>query len=562
MKKSFLCFVQIILLLSIYACSPDSDPMDQKPDANTGNNNTKDVAVTGGVEDLTTTSAVLIGYVNLPDELKLAMGSTLKIGMEVSRDNKFENKKNRYEVNGLENNRRFTVSLSSLVPNTQYYYRTFVDNGGVAVFGETLSFTTQGIENITKTGDATDLTPSSACISMILSTNTYEGGIGLYTGVGVFYSTKKENLSIENIVGEKKGVESGYSSDYVQSNNKVTFKLKRLEQKKTYYYCSFYGINGTYALGEIKQFTTPSAFSYYVQSLKLKCIPLFGKFNVVYDIQLKREKAIIYQVSVLLSEYNSKDENGNLSDEWSLGSCPIGHLSEGDNTWKETTSVFIPTNFKSSSKPGIKPCLEVNKKYYYQLSFSIRDYETGEMCEAYDEIRNVTTRNISQKSGAVDLGLSVKWAACNLGESSPEGHYTKYSWGGVVANEKTVGDGFIGNNIGKTKYDAAHLKLGGNWRIPTYAEFVELYKLNNEICIYPGEVYGEVIYNDNYSVIFLPYLSGDYYENSDYLRYWTSNYYDGYACSWRGYSRYLNSTKDWRYTTGRHELLCIRPVCD
>jgi hypothetical protein len=37
--------------------------------------------------------------------------------------------------------------------------------------------------------------------------------------------------------------------------------------------------------------------------------------------------------------------------------------------------------------------------------------------------------------GFVDLGLSVLWAECNLGASSPEGTGLFYSWGEVQGHE-------------------------------------------------------------------------------------------------------------------------------
>ena len=81
----------------------------------------------------------------------------------------------------------------------------------------------------------------------------------------------------------------------------------------------------------------------------------------------------------------------------------------------------------------------------------------------------------------VDLGLSVKWATCNVGADRPEDAGDLYSWGE---------DGKQGNY---TKYcdkdnktvldqedDVAHVKWGGSWRMPTGAELDEL----REECIW------------------------------------------------------------------------------
>ena len=85
---------------------------------------------------------------------------------------------------------------------------------------------------------------------------------------------------------------------------------------------------------------------------------------------------------------------------------------------------------------------------------------------------------------AIDLGLSVKWASCNIGASSPErtgGYYacgetevkSNYTWETYkyYANGKYTS---IGTSICGTQYDVAHVKWGGQWRMPTLAELKEL----------------------------------------------------------------------------------------
>lgn len=86
---------------------------------------------------------------------------------------------------------------------------------------------------------------------------------------------------------------------------------------------------------------------------------------------------------------------------------------------------------------------------------------------------------------AVDLGLSVKWASCNLGANAPEGFGNYYAWGETepksVYSENTYkwwdpewGYHYLGANITETIYDAAYVNLGEGWRMPTYDEWREL----------------------------------------------------------------------------------------
>lgn len=80
----------------------------------------------------------------------------------------------------------------------------------------------------------------------------------------------------------------------------------------------------------------------------------------------------------------------------------------------------------------------------------------------------------------VDLGLSVKWATCNLGADNPEDYGNYYAWGETTPkssyakeNSKTYGKSM--NEIGgDTLYDAATVNRGASWRLPTKNEFNEL----------------------------------------------------------------------------------------
>ena len=87
---------------------------------------------------------------------------------------------------------------------------------------------------------------------------------------------------------------------------------------------------------------------------------------------------------------------------------------------------------------------------------------------------------------AVDLGLSVKWASLNVGASSVEDIGDEYAWGEIEPRTTYGPENYqyyditwgeyidIGEDISGTEYDAAHVKWGGDWRIPTKQEMEEL----------------------------------------------------------------------------------------
>ena len=156
---------------------------------------------------------------------------------------------------------------------------------------------------------------------------------------------------------------------------------------------------------------------------------------------------------------------------------------------------------------------------------------------------------------AVDLGLSVKWATCNVGASKPEEYGDYYAWG--ETEPKTTYSWATykwcnGSNITLTKYntksscgtvdnktvleladDAARVNWGGAWRMPTDDEWTEL----RENCTwtwtddYNGTgVKGRIVTSKtNGNSIFLPAAgfrgSDDLSRAGDYGYYWSSSLY-------------------------------------
>ena len=82
----------------------------------------------------------------------------------------------------------------------------------------------------------------------------------------------------------------------------------------------------------------------------------------------------------------------------------------------------------------------------------------------------------------VELGLSVKWATCNIGASSLEDYGDYYAWGEtntkssyIQENSKTYNNSSYNHDIGGSySTDAARAVWGGTWRMPTDYEYQEL----------------------------------------------------------------------------------------
>ena len=189
----------------------------------------------------------------------------------------------------------------------------------------------------------------------------------------------------------------------------------------------------------------------------------------------------------------------------------------------------------------------------------------------------------------VDLGLSVKWATCNVGATKPEEYGDYFAWGETEPKSTYNWSTYKycnGSYSTLTKYnnsssygtvddkttleladDAARANWGGSWRMPTKAEQDEL----RTECTWEWTTQNGV---NGYKVtskkagytdksIFLP-AAGYRYDSllgaaGNYGCYWSSSLITddpSYAC----FLYFGSITVDWNYTNRRHGL-SVRPVC-
>ena len=181
------------------------------------------------------------------------------------------------------------------------------------------------------------------------------------------------------------------------------------------------------------------------------------------------------------------------------------------------------------------------------------------------------------KVNAVDLGLSVLWADCNVGGDSESPIGGLYGWAdptGEKTSQNVVDyvplrkylSSQISTNISGTEYDIATAKWGQGWRMPSkedWKELIEKCKWTKEKAFH---VYGYRVEGPNGNSIFLPNTGlrfGDKLSNTDAGYYWTSEMALGdreCACYYYFDEEKYNdivSTRNYVYS-GR----AVRPVCD
>lgn len=202
---------------------------------------------------------------------------------------------------------------------------------------------------------------------------------------------------------------------------------------------------------------------------------------------------------------------------------------------------------------------------------------------------------------AVDLGLSVKWASFNLGALSPEEYGDYYAWGETepyyISQDpltwkegKEAGYSWSsykwcnGSITTLTKYcnksnygyngftdtksvlypedDAASVNLGGNWRMPTDAEWTELRENCTWTWTTQNGVYGRLVTASNGNSIFLP-AAGSRLDSSLNLAGFYGNYRSSSLITDYPYDAwlvYFNSGGVGRSFSHRFYGLSIRPV--
>ena len=193
---------------------------------------------------------------------------------------------------------------------------------------------------------------------------------------------------------------------------------------------------------------------------------------------------------------------------------------------------------------------------------------------------------LGNPSEYVDLGLSVKWATCNVGASKPEEYGDYFAWGenhpkstynwstykwcdgsettltkynsnssnGIVDNKRTL----------ELDDDAARVNWGGSWRIPTSQELEELRTECTWILTTQNGVKGyNVTSKNNGNSIFLPAAGYHYHGGIDYAGTfffcWSNSLSDSNSAT-HLYTTNPPIVVNWG-PRSRYYGLSVRPVC-
>lgn len=105
---------------------------------------------TGDVEDLGAISVKVHGKADLGEDPRAYTSPQFRVGVEYCLNNAFDSTKFRVQIDGSKIiDKSFSVKLSALLPNTKYFYRTYITKSSgeiVDYFGQTKSFKTKSMK--------------------------------------------------------------------------------------------------------------------------------------------------------------------------------------------------------------------------------------------------------------------------------------------------------------------------------------------------------------------------------------------------------------------------------
>ena len=425
----------------------------------------------------------------------------------------------------------FSVSLTGLSVGITYYARAYAINSKGTSYGEQKTFTTKSYTKATVT--TTAATNVSYTTAIVGGEVTFDGGTSV-TERGVCYSTAQNPTTLNSKISSGSGTGS------------FSVSLTGLSVGITYY-ARAYAINskGT-SYGEQKTFTTKS----YTKAT----VTTTAATNVSYT-------TAIVGGEVTFDGGTSVTERGVCYSTAQNPTTSSNKISSGRGTGSFSVSL-------TGLSDGIT---------YYARAYAINSKGTS-----YGEQVSFTTPPNASKY--VDLGLSVKWAAWNVGATKPEEYGNYYAWG--ETSTKSTYDWSTykwcnGSYDTQTKYctdsdygsvdykttleladDAARANWGGAWRMPTDAEWTELYVNCTRTWTddYNGTGVAGVIKTSkiNGNHIFLPAAGRRQFSlNSvgSYCYYWSSSLYTGSLynsyIAWL-YSLFIDSTFGLVMTEGGH----------
>ena len=510
----------------------------------------RDIVTTGSATEVSVWGATLSGFANLPAGIDNAV-----LGIVCSKDNDNFDGGVLFASGEVDSNKEFRVTASGLASDTEYYYQAFVrysdTEGTVSRYGVIRSFKTNAVDAAVQTLEAKDVEEHSATLQATLTLYANEN----LPVTGTFFIGKGA-LSKESLLSGGIAYPARLSSDGVAECD-----VKELESGEDYSFVVEFRVYDKTFSGEVRSLT-------------------MADHTTVKTVGAKRIQHSIATVSGLLYVDGNKPVSKSAGFLYSSSYASAeGLIANG----KKAVAILDGEAFVGQLME-----LEYGKTYYYLACAEVN----GRTVYA-DEVMELTPSAVPE--GAVYLGTVCKgadgllydlfWGTCNLGAEKPEDYGDYYAWGEVETKDNyswsTYKWGNSSTNL--TKYntdrtrgsvdnktvlesedDAAHVKLGGSWRMPTDVEWKELRTECTWTWTTQNGVNGLLVTGPNGNSIFLPAASLRESTSlcgvGSYGYYWSSSLNTGYPIDALGVNFYFSDV--YRSYYDRYYGLTVRPVTE
>ncbi len=459
---------------------------------------TTSLQITVNVSDATDihpSSAVVSGSVSVNGEVSLTQSfiysktaSTLDELKESAQENS----------NATLSDGVYTAKLWWLSPGTTYHYTMCVEVDGVKYYGEVKAFTTGDLVVSVTTGDVQDIRVKSATLHGHASVNDED----LTLSKGFLYSTTATNL--EELIAENRKARSNMS---YEGSDEYSSSTEGLLVGTKYVYAAYASADTVTVYGEVKEFST-EALDISVTTGDVTDITSIGA-TVNSNFKINNEGSFSHS-----SYSGDKFEGMNIS----FGIC----YSEEDSTKSWLSGIYAKRRSSDDATYGDREAsyalafgpktktgysagvygLYADTRHYYVAYVLVQDRETRNEYWFYGDVREFDTKGYTIiTTGAADLGLSVQWAAMDVGSMDPYTYGSTFAWGETTPKEFDLDlKGYEtykwcnGTYSSLTKYntnsdygvvddkttlepsdDAATVALGAPWRTPTFAEYEEFW---------------------------------------------------------------------------------------
>lgn len=306
---------------------------------------------------------------------------------------------------------------------------------------------------------------------------------------------------------------------------------------------------------------------------------------------------------------------GTWTTDWDRGYGTVIYSFNSDGTYSWNVGVYESGNgyysynypqltlSESGGSTSLWTIVSMEKNYFVIMTKSAATY-TFTKSEGVNNVQDVS--GTVQRHDYVDLGLSVKWATCNVGATAPEKEGDFFAWGETATKNEYNWDNYkwlmMGWREHLTKYctdedygyyifgeyaenemstsndyrftdglttllpadDAAYVKWGSSWRMPTRTEMEELITKCTWTWTMRNGYTGYKVTGRNGKSIFLPTVwtegnNNDWDSRGMDGTYWSATLDEYYPI--RAYRLDFSRSKVYGVTTSsRYQGYLIRPV--